>query len=150
MQVCLMGTLNDSSHALPELITSTKDLWKRDLDYWVLHTHNHFLDIFTSTSTPPTFQIASKSLDLQGPHEISGSQSSGSQSSPTLLHQAQMFDKAADQMHIASNIAYAAWALRGIIEGGDHFLVSITCLSVVLSDRLIRTCKFGWTMGPMG
>src|SRR6266850_7865457 len=104
-----MGTLNDSSHALPELITSTKDLQKRDLDYWVLHACDWFLDIFTSTSTPPTFQITSKSLDLQGPHEISGSQSS-----PTLLHQAQMFNKATDQMCIALNIAYAAWALRGI------------------------------------
>src|SRR5260370_39631304 len=110
-----------------------------------LHTHNRFLDIFISTSTPPTFQIASESLDLRGPHEISGSQSS-----PNLLHQAQMFNKAADQMHIASNIAYAAWVLRGIIEGGDHFLMSIACLSVVLSDRLIRTCKFRWTMGTMG
>src|SRR5258708_994395 len=138
-----MGTTNDSSHALPELITSTKDLWKRDLDYWVLHACDHFLDIFTSTSTPPTFRIASKSLDLQGPHDISGSQSSGSQSS-NLLHQAQMFDKAADQMCVASNIAYAAWALKGIIEGGDHFLMSITCscLSVILSDRLIRIHKF--------
>src|SRR6266850_5716433 len=146
-----MGTLNDSSHALPELITSTKDLQKRDLDYWVLHACNRFLDIFASTSTPPTFQIASESLDLQGPHDISGSQSSGSQSS-NLLHQAQMFDKATDQMHVALNIAYAAWALKGIIEGRDHFLMSITCscLSVVLSDRLIRTCKFGWTMGTMG
>src|SRR5260370_24775615 len=109
-----MGTSNDSSHALPELITSTKDLWKRDLDYWVLHAHERFLDIFTSTSTPPTFQIASESLDLQGPHEISGSQFSGSQLSPNLLHQAQMFNKAADQMCVALNIAYAAWALRGI------------------------------------
>ena len=140
-----MGTSNDSSYALPELIMSTKDLQKRDLDYWVLHTHNCFLDIFTSTSTPPTFQITSKSLDLQGPHEISGSQSS-----PTLLHQAQMFNKATDQMHVALNIAYAAWVLRGIIKGRDHFLVSIACLSVVLSDRLIRTHKFGWTMGAMG
>src|SRR5260370_36439326 len=138
-----MGTSNDSSHALPELITSTKDLWKRDLDYLVLHTHDCFLDIFASTSTRPTLQIASKSLDLQGPHDISGSQSLGSQLS-NLLHQAQMFNKATDQMHVALNIAYAAWALKGIIEGGDHFLMSITCscLSVVLSDRLIRTCKF--------
>src|SRR5260370_33269342 len=141
-----MGTSNDSSHALPELIMSTKDLWKRDLDYWVLHACDCFLDIFASTSTPPTFRIASKSLDLQGPRDISGSQSSN------LLHQAQMFDKAADQMRVALNIAYAAWALKGIIEGRDHFLMSIacSCLSVVLSDRLIRTCKFRWTMGTMG
>src|SRR6266850_3388304 len=90
-----------SSSHLPKIY-----LWKRYLDYRVLHTCDCFLDIFTSTSTPPTFRIASESLDLQGPHEISGSQSSGSQSSPTLLHQAQMFDKAEDQMCIASNIAY--------------------------------------------
>src|SRR5260370_13525383 len=104
-------TFASSSHPLAEPIKFPQNLlMKRNTEYWVQHSCSHFLDLFAPSSTPPTFQIPSKYLELQDPHTISGPKSS-----PNLLQQAQRFKAFSDQTCIASNIVYAAWRLSRML-----------------------------------
>ena len=146
MEACNTSPL---PNPLPEVIKSEDPLWKRRMDYWVMHAHSLFVKLFKSTNSPDVFQVTSDYLLLKDLKQSSLSSSSLSSTS-SLLNQAQIFEKCSNQMHVALNIVYAAWGLREVIENRDEFLVSTAFQSVTLSDRFIRRLKFWWTMGKMG
>src|SRR5260370_34867936 len=144
MRIGLMEMWNNSPqpNALPEIITYSNCLCKRNTNYWVVHACSLLVKLLKSTNSPDIFEITSTSdyLELKVPQKSSPSLSG-------ILNQAQIFEKCLNQMHVASNIVYAAWGLRAVIENGDKFLMSNGLTEYALSDRFIRRHNLMRTMG---
>jgi hypothetical protein len=122
---------SSNSTSLPNPIEH-EDCSKRQVIYWALHARSHFRELFSSKAAPHLFFISSDFLRL------ASSSAGTSDPSLALLQQVRLFEKPSDQMRFLSNVVYAAWALRSLMETGDRFLVSTTPHNTALSHLFIR------------